>query len=69
MEEAVYEYASRISGNVDPSERPKVELLLPVSVVPFARMQAKVGLFTVLAEQSQKPLAITNTSSNLLIKN
>lgn len=55
MEENADEYAAGKSGNVDPPERPKVEppkveLLLPVSVLSFARMQAKVGWFITLSE-------------------
>lgn len=74
MEEDANEYAARKSGNVDPSEGPKVgppkvELLLHISVLPLTRMQAKEGWFIILAAQSLKPLASMNTTSNLLIKN
>lgn len=73
MAEDANEYAARKSGNVDPLQRskvgpPKVELLLSISVLPLARMQAKVGWFIMLAEQSLTPLTSMNTSSNLLIK-
>lgn len=73
VEEVANEYSARKSGKVDPLERPKVEppkveVLLPISVLPLARMQAKVGWFIMLAGQSLKPSASKNISSNLLIK-
>lgn len=73
VEEVANEYSARKSGKVDPLERPKVEppkveVLLPISVLPLARMQAKVGWFIMLTGQSLKPLASKNISSNLLIK-